>query len=246
MTTNTPHILYGDPEHERLRLVLPLIFIAEFLLIYFVMIWGLPFLFGGAWTQFILLGVCLAVPLSVGLLMLTDPLIRKFWPSGVELQLTEERFVLTRPGKTTITLDRQKPSVVTRWGFEFKPYARFGRERQIAHGWFCYAVQITQEGERVIFHTYVSPTQAAEFEAQMAFKQLDMGQIYDLSLGRRIQEFRAPSGRAEIPAHLTTGETGRYWLAERNRWTDGVEFAPADFLHILNTTKNLPKSPIFD
>jgi hypothetical protein len=43
--------------------------------------------------------------------------------------------------------------------------------------------------------------------------------------------------RPELPTEVIAGESGRYWLAERNRWQEGVELAPGDFETLLALTE---------
>ena len=108
-------------------------------------------------------------------------------------------------------------------------FTRYGRERQIPRGSYCCAVQLQQDEERIILFCFVPPPKLNAATESGPFVQLDIGDVYDTSLTGRMQQWRMPGGRPELPPGLIVSEKGRYWLAERKRWDEGVELTLDDF-----------------
>lgn len=239
MSSPAPIILYGDPEHDSLRMVIPLILLVGLGLGFGLFMTLLPRLFGGGAGQFTILSICGAVPVGLLLMKLADVVLKRMWHSGREIHLTATEICFQEPNTAARCFPLDESTQIGRWCFKFEPYARIGRERQIKNGWYCFAVQLQYDGRRLIAHTFLNPRQAAAQLSQAPFHTLDMGKIYEISMTNRLQQFWAPSGRPELPASLIVGENGRYWMAERNRWEEGVELAAEDFATLI---KSLPKS----
>jgi hypothetical protein len=58
----------------------------------------------------------------------------------------------------------------------------------------------------------------------------------ELFAGGFTSRFALPA-RPQLSAQLLAGPGGRYWLAERNRWQEGVELTPDDFSLLWQTIK---------
>ena len=225
-------ILHGDPEHERLQKAVPLLFILCFTVVFALLLIIMPLLFGGTWGQWVILGACLAVPAGLGLMKVADSTLKRVWTSGHAVSIADSKMTISdRTAESDQVFDLAETYRLTPWYFEFGPYARFGRERQIKDGWYCFAVQFTQERQKYIACTFVSAKQGESWQQQHPeFYKLDMTEIYETGITSRVMQFRQPSGRPDLPSGLISSEAGPFWLAERSRWQDGVEYTPDDFM----------------
>jgi hypothetical protein len=80
-----------------------------------------------------------------------------------------------------------------------------------------------------------------------SFYNLPVAQVYNTSFTGRIQAYRSPTGRPEIPGSLLIGEERMYWRGEKARWQHGRELTPADFLltqYLLWRSKHLAHSSV--
>ncbi len=238
MSSNSPTILHGDPEHDSLRMVIPLILLVGLGLGYWLFLAILPRVFGGDSSQFMILSACGAIPFGLLIMKGGDLLLKRVWHSGRDIILDDGVIRFKEPDAAEQQFSLQEDLQILRWQFKLGPYSRIGRERQIQNGWHCFAVQLQDNGGRLVAHTFLSPHQAAEQLATAAFTTLNMEEIYDMSVTNRMQKFWSPSGRPDLPSSLVIGDHGRYWVAERNRWDEGVELTPADFATLI---KALPK-----
>ena len=224
-------ILHGDPEHDRLQKAVPLLFILSFAVVLLLLLLVMPQLFGGDWGQWVILSSCLAVPAGLLLMKLADNVLKRVWRSGHAVSVADSKLTVTdTAAEQDLVFDLAETYRITPWNFEFGPYARFGRERQIKDGWYCFALQLTQEKQKYIACTFVSPKQGESWKQEYPeFYQLDMTEIYETGLTSRVVQFRQPSGRPDLPSGLVSSEAGPFWLAERSRWQQGVEYTPEDF-----------------
>jgi hypothetical protein len=55
---------------------------------------------------------------------------------------------------------------------------------------------------------------------------INPGEFYKAGRYRRL---RGSLERPEIPSNVLLGEQGPYWLAEKRRWTEGLELDQGDF-----------------
>jgi hypothetical protein len=222
--TSYPIVLHADREHRGVRFGVVSILFVAFWLSYFVVSLILRQLFPSL-PSVIVLSCAGAIPLSLLVTAVGEALLKRHWHSGRLLRLEEDRIVLRRPAYDDISLDRSNGIHQLRWLLPLSGYARGGRERRISNKWFCLAVQMQDEDERIVVFTYVSPRRKEEILKRHELLELDPGQVYDTSFSAR---FRAPS-RPEISPEVIAGKRGQYWLAERERWRAGVELEPDDF-----------------
>lgn len=225
-----PTILYGDPEHDSLRMTIPLVLLTA-LGLGFIILWnGLEWLFGGTAQQWVLISACGALPLGLVLTKAADIALKRVWRSGRQIVLADESLTFQQPKLPDVVLANPPSLRVGRWFYEFEAYPRIGRERQIQNGWFCAAVQVEGENGRLIAQTYITPKQMAQLHQIAAWQRLQMMELYQLDLSMRVRQFMAPNGRPPIPPALITGDNGRYWLAEKRRWEEGLELTFEDFV----------------
>lgn len=239
MPSENSTILHGDPEHDALRITIPLILLVAIICAYLLFANVLPTVLGGEMVEYSLISACLALPVGLGAMKLFDLSLKRIWHSGRDIHLNEGQLVFTQPDADPIEISFLPDSQMVRWYFKLGAYARIGRERQIKNGWYCVAVQLQGDNGRLIAHTFVPEKKLADFLAILSFRQINMEEVYDTSLTNRVQKFWSPTGRPELPAALIIGDNGRQWAAERHRWDEGVELTPDDFLQLLEAIKQL-------
>jgi hypothetical protein len=223
-STSYPIVLHADREHRGVRFGVVAILFVTFWLSYFVISLILRRLFPDL-PSVVVLSCIGAIPLSLLVTAAGEAALKRRWHSGRYLRLEEDRIVLRRPAYEDVSLDRSHGIHQLRWLLPLAGYTRGGRERRISSKWFCLAVQMQNEEERIVVFTYAPPKKKDKILAEYELLELDPGRVYDTSFSAR---FRPPS-RPEIAPEVIAGKEGQYWLAERQRWRDGVELEPSDF-----------------
>jgi hypothetical protein len=228
MTRSQPLVFHVDAEHTGIRLTILGVLFISLLLFYLLLRWLVELLVPGWGAPGIL--ACLgAVPLSLLLGWVAENLLKRAWPSGRRIILTADRLLLRRPDWEDVVLDLEQPVRRLWWSFSLSGYPRGGRERRLPANWRCVAGQLRQEERRIVPYCFVPPTQLEEWEQIADFALLQPKEVYDSSLSARL----AGPSRPELPAEIVAGDLGAYWLAERDRWQEGVELAPEDFERLL-------------
>jgi len=236
MTKSEPLVIHVDPEHTGLRVATVAILFVALWLSYFLVRWLLATVAPQLAAPGIL--ACFgALPLSLFFGWLAENTFKQRWHSGRRLLLGEGRVHLERPETADKTVDLNAPLQQLWWTFSLSTYPRGGRERRMPSNWRCVAGQLRQDDTRIIPFCFVPPRQLEAWETEYHFELLNPGEVYDTSLSARL----TGPARPELPAEIVAGDQGRYWLAERNRWYEGVELTPEDFeklLHHLRTTNH--------
>jgi hypothetical protein len=228
MTTSSPTILYGDQEHDRLRMVVVFIIILGVYIGYQIMR-GVFELLGDTNDYIYVLSCAGGLPIGLGISWVIEQGLKRVWHSGNCVKLDANGLQLqTRDGEDQM-IEWEHHMAVTNWYFQLSGYVRGGRERRVPAKWFCLASQIRQEDERVIVYTYLPPRKAiswiTEESSDIAFHEIKPRDIHTSRLRDR---FVAPT-RPDIPKQVLAGKDGVYWLAERRRWIEGVELTSEDF-----------------
>jgi hypothetical protein len=236
MTTTSPTILQADQEHDRLRTAVVFIIIVCVYIGYLIMR-GLFSLAGNTADYIYVLSCFGGVPIGLALSWGVEHYLKRIWPSGNQVKLDDNGIHLrTRDGDEQ-DIEWAHHVGVTNWRFLLAGYARGGRERRVPATWLCLASQIRQEDQRILVYTYLSPKKAepwlTEENSELAFHEIKPDDIYSSTLRDR---FLAPA-RPEIPKQVLAGKDGSYWLAERRRWTEGVELTPQDFATYMHYLK---------
>lgn len=220
----TPTILYADQEHNAIRLLIPVLLLLSFCLGFMALNWLLGVLLPGQDSRVVLACVG-AVPLGLLLAYLGEAGLKRFWRSGRRVLLHEDRVTLQiGPDSEQVLV----PDILTDlllWYFPLSGYPRGGRERRVPASWFCVAASVQQDETRAIVFCFAAPGRLQQWQQLYDFTALDPSEIYDRSLTSRIT---LPT-RPEIPPHVIAGKHGRHWLAERSRWSEGLELTPPDF-----------------
>lgn len=221
-------VLNADPEHAGLRVAILLVLFAatllSFLLLQELLTTYLPELGSPA-----ILACLGAIPLALAVSAGIEALLKRSWRSGRRLVIEPHRLALQHAGIDQAVLLWDRPIVETWWHFRLAGYQRGGRERRIPDRWHCVAGQLQQNGERIVAFSFVSPAKLEALQRRFPLFTLEPKDVYNQSLRRRLE---GPA-RPELPAEVIAGEAGRFWLAERNRWQQGVELLPGDFETLL-------------
>jgi hypothetical protein len=238
-STNT--ILRADPEHGGVRLgvLLTIIFglVGFFILVRLLLSW---FAQGTLIYEFATAISCVvAIPAALALGWFIENYLKRTWSSGLEFELAADE--LRFSGSLNNDGERDRRSVrfdkrinLTQWYFDLDGYHKAGRERRVSRKWLCLATQIQQDGERIIVFTYTPPDQAQAWIDEQQFPEgyhrISLANLYS-EVGRR--RWNAAS-RPEISSEWLAGPDGRYWIAERRRWEEGLELTPGDYAALMD------------
>ncbi len=236
MTTSSPTILHADQEHDRLRTVIVFVIIVGVYIGYQIMR-GIFGLVENTADYIYVLSCAGGLPIGLAISWVVEQGLKRVWHSGNSVKLDETGLQLqTRTGEEQM-IDWDHHIAVTNWYFQLSGYMRGGRERRVPTKWFCLASQLRQEDQRVLIFTYLPPRKAItwleEKNSEITFHEIKPRDIDTSTLRDR---FMAPT-RPEIPKQVLAGKDGTYWLAERRRWTEGVELTPQDFTTFMHYLK---------
>jgi hypothetical protein len=198
-----------DTEHTGIRLALPLIAIFSFVLL----LWVLGFFFssenGGC------LNASIAAIGALGVMALSDGLLKRVWKSGRTLTLTDNQITLqdSRRDRTPEThIDLTQRVNVLAWRFTVKR----GSARAV-RGWIVLALQLVQDETSITLYTL------------MPAKEADLPQFADF-----LQLIpRSVIAKGELPLREITQQR-RLLQAEDQRWQDGAELRRQDFVRLLD------------
>lgn len=178
-----------------------------------------------------------ALPLALLAIWLVENWLKSVWHSGLTLQLdsagiyVEDRRdggkILAPSAPPHIAWD--KPFAQLNWYFRLSGYPRGGRERRVSAKWLCVCTELQQDDSRLNVYAFMPPEKAAIWtegaSSKASFHILDPREVYDQGLRSRV----GPPSRPSVPTTLLHSKDGRYWLAERRRWEQGIELTAEDF-----------------
>lgn len=220
-----------DQEHNALRIMLPLLLFGAFIVGYWLITFLLRLIFGGETPDYAVLISCAgAIPIGLGLTILAERGMKQVWRSGRQIVVENGRLQLLRPKEEDQAIDLSQAVNLTKWYFPLKGYPRGGRERHLSANWFCLAGQLQQDEGQIIFFTFMPPDKAAAVSEGHGFHKINPADVYETSVYKR---YIGMPERPKLPARVIGGQDGRFWLAERNRWQEGVEMTGADFTQLV-------------
>lgn len=228
-------VLHADQEHGGLRaavlLGMVVILLASFLLLRAIMSAAVPS------SDYIGFVSCLgALPFSLPLVWAGEQGLKRLWPSGRYISV-DQNGICAVSRKEESSINWSDDISHTKWFFRLSGYQRGGHERRVPKQWKCYAYQLQQEDRRIIAYSYLSKKKADELldETELAgFNMILPSEVYQNSIATRL----SPPTRPNIPSSVLAGKDGRYWLAERRRWTEGFEITPKDFGRLLKAVRS--------
>lgn len=219
-----PIVFNLDQEHRGIRYAVPTILFVAFLLSYFVVSAALRMFFPEL-NSVIVLSCLGAIPLSLLAAGASEAVLKRVWPSGRQLRVEPTRLELQLPESADRHFDLSERLNTVWWFLRLSEYPRGGRERRMPKNWYCVGGQLQQNETRMVAYCYASPKRMKIWREAYDLHELDPSEVYDSSFGAR---FAAPT-RPDIKPEVIAGKEGRYWLAERNRWNEGVELTQEDF-----------------
>jgi hypothetical protein len=213
-----------DIEHLGFRIALPLITIGGGVLIWLALINPLDDLLaantgviGLGWVAAAALGMLLAILIGI----VADRLLKRYWPSSRSLVINPDTLMLVdnnrkHPSQQTIHMDRRINPML--WRFlvmRSTPKAQ--------SGWSMLAMQLAQDENEMILYTFISPKRAKVFPMYNLFRVLlNTKDSQNSKLGVR-----------------ETAEQRRLRKLEQERWENGAELRPEDFLALVDTLSPL-------
>lgn len=225
-------IFHLDQEHRGVRYAVVVTLLLAFVIAFWLSGYILRALFPEVSTTAIL--SCLsAIPISLMVAAAVEWALKRTWHSGRALTVGAEEISLHLPEEDNRVIDRQKAYNEIWWQLPLAGYARGGRERRIPAKWYCVAGQLHQDDVRIVIYCYASPRRRQRWSETYDFQKLSPEDVYNTSFSGRI----GSPNRPELPPEVIAGRQGRFWLAERNRWREGVEMAQDDFEQFLKMTR---------
>lgn len=211
-STPGERVIPVDPEHFRIRLLVPLLTGVATVAAHLIMTQVLDALMGeDSSTLCLVLLIDLAVLIGAG--MLIERTLKRFLPSRRNARLSDERLILSDerrdpPDVREIAWDRMVN--VNAWYFEIK------RRTRVPKGWYCMAVHLLQDDTELIFYAFMSPKDAEALPSYNRFVRL------------------RPRKESETHTDLRQAATQRRLLKlEDARWIDGAEIASDDLRSLL-------------
>lgn len=220
-------VLHADQEHAGVRFLIITILVIVFVLAFLILNNMISNMTGSLLAEYALVLSC-AGGLVVGLTFagITEYILKRTWPSGHGVVYDDKGAEIKLPGGMSVTLDWSKRLWTTKWYFSLMGYPRGGREKRLSTRHYCLACQVQQDESRCIIYSYIPQPQAEEWLKNSQYQEIKPGDYYEKSIFRRW--FTSPD-RPDIPVGVLTGKLGSYWMAERRRWTEGIELTPDDF-----------------
>jgi hypothetical protein len=225
-------VLYADQEHAGIRFLILAILVITFVAAFLILNSLIGNITGSIVAEYALILSCTG-GLVIGLIFagITEYVLKRTWPSGRGVVYDDMGAEVNLPGGKSVSVDWSKRFWATKWYFSLMGYPRGGREKRISARYFCLACQVQQDESRFIIYSYLSPERAEVLLEDGNFQEINPGEYYEKSMFRRW--FSSPD-RPDIPVSVLTGNKGSYWMAERRRWTEGIELTPDDFELFLN------------
>ena len=230
-STQYPRVLHADQEHDRLRVSITVLILVSIWLGYRLIYGALELFASDAVRDYTVFLSCIGgVPLGLALVWGIEKLLKRVWHSGNSLTLQDATILVQQRDYDTQRFDVSEQIDLMRWYFRLGGYARGGSERRVAKNWYCLALQLQQEDNRLVVYTFVPPGQAvtAAQEPDSDFHEIHLKDVYTAHPG-----IMRPPSRPEIPAEVLRGKDGRFWLAERRRWHEGLELTREDFATLM-------------
>lgn len=222
-----PIVLHADQDHFGLRVVTSLLIPLSIWLAYWVLRQLFQLLLPGALPDYMTLAACiLGLPTGLLLVALTERWLKRVWHSGNQITVAESQLVVSTRQGERVRIDLTREFVETNWTFRLRGFARGGSERRVPAHWHLIGTQLEQEDQVVVVYTLLSLPRLERLKQMLPgfYQEINPRDVYEPQRGLG----PLPS-RPTIPAAVLRGKHGRFWLAERQRWRQGMELAPQDY-----------------
>lgn len=221
-------VIHVDHEHAGIRYSVLLILVVAFFLSFLALDALLAAAFPSLRSTVIFACFGALVPALI-VTGVAEWVLKRTWRSGRRLEVSDEMLALRAANKVDRIIDRKESVNDLWWHFPMAGFPRGGRERRVPAKWSCLAGQFQQDEARIVVYCYAPPKRSNLWLEQYDFQELDPETVYDTSFSARVT---GPT-RPEIGPEIIAGPNGRYWLAERYRWREGVELTPDGFERLL-------------
>lgn len=233
-----PTVLHADQEHAGLRTaVFVLLFV--FLAMAFLGIQAVLRAVGAVDYAFI--ASCGgALPVALGTVWVIEKLLKRYWPSGRSVTLIRDGIQMHTEAAAQWEMTQAHEPTALFWYFNLRGWQRGGRERRVPRTWLCLAVELKSGKKEAVVYTFLPQNKVRSWldrEDGPRFHEIFPRDVYDNSLRSRL----GGPARPEIPAAVLTGKDGKYWLAERRRWTEGFELPPQAFAQFMDHIQTIFK-----
>ncbi len=195
--------LQVDPEHNALRLATIGLFIAIMVVAFLITNAIIPS------DGFNILAGLIAFGLAAIITRLSDPILKRWWPSKRNLLLDADGARLTLNDEIQANIGAGATANAHFWKFKIPRRGRMPR------GWYVVACALQQDDTYLAVYTFASPAQTEELGKIKQFAELHS------------EKNKASAAKAE--SLRLAGEQRRLRLAEEQRWHDGGELTVADF-----------------
>ena len=234
-TQTTSTVLRADQEHAGLQTAVFLLLFISLVAAFFSIRALLTALSDSRTPDYAFVASCAgALPLALGLVWVAEKVMKQYWSSGRAVVLTHDGVQAKTDEAELVELGRGSGVEPFAWHFDMRGWQRGGRERRVPRTWLCLAVELKADKKQITVYTYLPPGQAQTWldaeNGRLQFHKISPKDVYDNSIRARMSGPRRP----EIPAAVLTGADGKYWLAERRRWTEGFELPPKEFEQFMN------------
>lgn len=225
-------VIHVDHEHAGIRYSVLLILVVAFFLSFLALDALLAAAFPGLRSTVIFACFGALIP-ALMVTAIAEWMLKRTWHSGRRLEISDDMLALRAANGVDRVIDRNESVNKLWWHFPMGGFSRGGRERRVPSKWSCLAGQLQQDEARIVVYCYAPPRRSETWLERYEFQELDPGTIYDTSFSAR---FTGPT-RPEIGPEIIAGPNGRYWLAERYRWREGVEVTPEGFERLLQRVR---------
>lgn len=204
-------IIPVDQEHGALRLVVIALFAVSWIVSFLVL--SLLITNQGINIIAIVIGFLIAYAISAA----SESQLKRRWPSGRVIQVQRDAVQLIRGSQVEREMRSQAPVNTLFWSFQVSRRAR------VPKGWSMLACALEHESQYLIAYSFMSPQQVESYEEASRFKMLS-------KLPKAPPPGRGTAPTAPRDDLRVAGEQRRLRDAESQRWLNGAEMTPQDFM----------------
>jgi hypothetical protein len=221
-------ILHADKEHRGIEIVVPLIIVVIGVLTFAViddLVLNPLLEETGVGSFRPLLRLVLAIVLGALAGFGAEILLKRVWHSGRLLRLDPGGLTVVYKKKPAESIDWDKRVNILCWCYVLRGFPRGGRERRVPAGHHLMACRLVQDETSLIIHSYLPAKQAQQIPRHERFVSLNMASLYSGGVLKRLTRPERPS----LGTDQLSGQMGQVWVAEKKRWSDGLELEAGDF-----------------
>lgn len=228
----TQTVLNADPEHSGVRFAVMAALVVTFIVSFAILAMVIRSIEDSLASDFYFALSCAgAMALSIGAAGASEYYTKRRWLSGRSVTLNNEGMIAKEKNGEQAYFAWDGHMSLVKWYIRLSGYRKGGRERRVQSDWYCICCQVQQDEDRFVAFSYMPEEKASQFIGDKWFVELHPGEYEQNSILRR---WLSPPKRPAIPIKVLAGKQGHFWLAERRRWADGMEFEEDDFFVLFN------------